>query len=59
MVNIPVLLGVVELVTDLEEDEGGELPGEAGGVDVVLSSQVRIPPNVQLGEVYIRLGLVQ
>ncbi len=37
-------------LTDLKHDDGGELPGERGGVDVILGGDVGEPAHVHLAE---------
>ncbi len=37
-------------MTDLKHDDGGELPGERGGVDVILGGDVGEPAHVHLAE---------
>ena len=38
------------LTADLEHDEGGELPGERAGVDVIFLSHIGKPSHINLPE---------
>ena len=43
--------------SDLKHDDGGELPGEGGGVDVVLGGDIREPAHVHLAEPQVGEGV--